>query len=65
MTGKEVIYILKQNGWVVDRITGSHYIMIKEGLRAVPIPVHGKRDLPSGLVSALERQTQIRFRKTD
>ncbi|MBD3393162.1 MAG: addiction module toxin, HicA family, partial [Chitinivibrionales bacterium] len=52
MTGKELVKLLKKNGWVLDRIAGSHHIMIKEGLRSVPIPVHGKKYLPKGLVSA-------------
>ena len=30
MTGKELIKILKRNDWVLDRISGSHHIMIKE-----------------------------------
>jgi predicted RNA binding protein YcfA (HicA-like mRNA interferase family) len=60
MNGKELIKILKKNGWVLDRITGSHQIMIKEGKRAVPVPVHGSKDLPKGLVSAIFKQTEIK-----
>jgi predicted RNA binding protein YcfA (HicA-like mRNA interferase family) len=38
--------ILKQNGWVLDRISGSHYIFVKEGsLRPVSVPYHGNKDL--------------------
>ncbi len=43
MTGIELIKILKKNGWILDRISGSHYIMIKEKMRSIPIPVHGKK----------------------
>ena len=60
MTGKELVKLLKKKGWVLDRITGSHHIMIKEGKRAVPVPVHGKRDLPKGLLNAIIKQTGIR-----
>ncbi|MFC1853584.1 type II toxin-antitoxin system HicA family toxin [candidate division CSSED10-310 bacterium] len=59
MNGKELIKILKKNGWIVDRISGSHNIMIKEGERSIPIPVHGKKDLPKGLVSAILKQANI------
>lgn len=45
MTGKEVIKLMEAEGWTLDRINGSHHIMIKEGLRSVPVPVHGKDDL--------------------
>lgn len=59
MNAKEIIKTLKQHGWVLDRINGSHHIMIKEGFRPVPIPVHGAKDVPKSLVSALERQTGV------
>lgn len=45
MTGKDVIRIMQQHGWTLDRISGSHHVMVKEGRRSVPVPVHGKEDL--------------------
>jgi len=60
MTGKELIKILKKNGWVLDRISGSHHILIKEGKRAVPVPVHRKKDLSKGLLNAILKQTGIK-----
>lgn len=32
MTAKEVITELKKNGWILDRIRGSHYIFLKNGI---------------------------------
>jgi predicted RNA binding protein YcfA (HicA-like mRNA interferase family) len=58
MTGKEVISKLKADGWRLDRINGSHHIMVKDG-RAVPVPVHGSRDLGVGLISVVARQTGV------
>lgn len=49
MNGKDLLRLLHQNGWVLDRIEGSHRIMVKEGHRPVPVPVHGSKDLPKGL----------------
>jgi predicted RNA binding protein YcfA (HicA-like mRNA interferase family) len=60
MTGKVLVKLLKKNGWVLDRIAGSHYIMIKEGKRAVPVPVHGNKDLPKGLLNAILKQAGIK-----
>lgn len=60
MTGKELVKLLKKSGWVLDRVAGSHYIMIKEGRRSVPVPVHGKKDLPKGLVRAIKKQVGIK-----
>ena len=51
---------MKQNGWILDRVSGSHHVMVKEGRRSIPVPVHGQRDLPKGLVSAILKQAGIR-----
>ena len=39
MKGKELIKLLKKEGWKLDRINGSHHIMEKEG-KVVFAPVH-------------------------
>ncbi len=46
MKGKELIKIFKEHGWVLDRISGSHHIMVKPNKRSIPIPVHGNKDIP-------------------
>lgn len=63
MTGKELLKILKKNGWIVDRISGSHHIMIKENKRSIPVPIHGNKDLPKGLISAILKQADIKEKK--
>lgn len=45
MTAKDVIKIMERNGWMLDRVTGSHHVMVKDGFRSVPVPVHGAKDL--------------------
>lgn len=35
--------------------------MEKEGLRAVPVPVHGSKDLGHGLINAIEKQTGVKL----
>ncbi len=59
MTGSELVKLLKKNGWSEDRIAGSHHIMIKAGRRSIPVPVHGKKDLPKGLVAAIAKQAEL------
>lgn len=61
MNGKEVIARLKAAGWTVDRVHGSHHILTK-GSRAVPVPVHGSRDLGAGLLAAIQRQTGVKLK---
>jgi len=58
MTGIELVRRLKNAGWVVNRIHGSHYIM-KNGNRTETVPVHGGKDLPVGLVNAIRKRTGV------
>jgi predicted RNA binding protein YcfA (HicA-like mRNA interferase family) len=53
MNGKDLSAILKKNGWILDRVKGSHHIFIKPGKRSIPVPVHGSTDLPKGLIKAI------------
>ena len=58
MTGKEIMKRLKQHGWVLDRIKGSHHIFIK-GSKTIPVPVHGNKDIPIGTVKNIFRLAAI------
>ncbi|MFC1592029.1 type II toxin-antitoxin system HicA family toxin [Thermodesulfobacteriota bacterium] len=60
MDGKKLKKCLNKNGWVLDRISGSHHIMIKKGRRSIPIPIHGTNDLPIGLVKDILKQAGIK-----
>ena len=52
MKDKELLKLLLQNGWTVARINGSHHILVKEGHKPIPLPVHGG-DMKKGLESAI------------
>jgi predicted RNA binding protein YcfA (HicA-like mRNA interferase family) len=45
MTAKEIMKILEDNGWILDRITGSHHVFEKEDCRPVTVPLHGSKDM--------------------
>jgi predicted RNA binding protein YcfA (HicA-like mRNA interferase family) len=60
MNGKQLKKILEENNWVLDRIAGSHHIMIKPGSRSIPIPIHGKRDIPIGLAKRILQQAGVK-----
>ena len=62
MTGKDVIKKLLSAGFVLDRVNGSHHILVKPGQFSVSVPVHGNRDLGVGLLKALERRTGVKLR---
>lgn len=45
MTAKQLMKILKKNGWKLNRINSSHHIFVKEGFaRPVPVPFHKGKD---------------------
>ena len=48
MKDRDLIKLLKKNGWQLDRINGSHHIFRKESM-TISVPVHGK-DVPTGLL---------------
>ncbi len=58
MKDKELLKLLKQNGWEVKRIKGSHHILQK-GEKIETIPAHGK-DVPSGLLNAILKRTGLK-----
>jgi predicted RNA binding protein YcfA (HicA-like mRNA interferase family) len=60
MTGKQLKKLMEQNGWRLDRISGSHHIMVREGKRSIPVQVHGSGDLPKGLERAILKQAEIK-----
>jgi len=57
MNGKQIIKKLESLGWKLDRVNGSHHVMVKDGMRSVSVPVHGSKDLDKGMISALQKQT--------
>lgn len=58
MKDKELLKLLKKNGWKVKRIQGSHHILEKNGKMEV-VPVHGK-EIPSGLLNAILKRTDLK-----
>lgn len=60
MRGKELVKLLEKHGWVLDRISGLHHIMVKEGRRPVPIPVHGKKDLNKRMLHGILKEAGIK-----
>lgn len=58
MTGQEVVKKLKKAGWKLDRVHGSHHIMILGG-KSVSVPVHSSKDMKTGTLKAIEKQTGV------
>ena len=61
MDSRESIKSLEADGWEHKRTTGSHWHFshpTKRGYVTVP---HPKRDLPTGTVKAIERQSGLQL----
>ncbi|MHA1266989.1 MAG: type II toxin-antitoxin system HicA family toxin [Candidatus Helarchaeota archaeon] len=60
LTPKKVIKTLKEHGFVLDRIKGSHHIYYQpETRRRVVVPVH-KKELPKGTLLEILKQAGIK-----
>ena len=54
VSGKKFCKILENNGWILQRVKGSHHIYGKEGEEnKISVPVHGNKPIKSGLLNYL------------
>jgi len=59
-TADELIRIIKDKGWILDRIVGSHYIFTHEMLPGiVVIPKHTKT-VPKGTANSILKQAGMK-----
>lgn len=58
MKDKDLLQILKKNGWNLVRINGSHHVLQKDG-KTVVVPLHGK-DVPVGLLNRILKETGLK-----
>ncbi|MCI5157692.1 MAG: type II toxin-antitoxin system HicA family toxin [Candidatus Electrothrix sp. AUS1_2] len=61
MNGREVIKLLKLANWQIVRVRGSHHLL-SNGVKTIPVPVHGNKDIGIGLLKAIEKQTGVKLR---
>lgn len=59
LTGKEMLKLLKRNGWKELRKEGSHHILEKDSAIIV-VPVHGNQDLGKGLEQRILKDTGLK-----
>jgi len=56
LTSKELIKQLKANGWVLERVKGSHHTFAKKGVPWVITVPHPEKDLATGTVNKILKQ---------
>lgn len=67
MDAKQVVRILKNDGWYFDSQRGSHrYYKHPTKKGKVPVPFHGRKDIPVGTLTNILKQDgleKMHFRK--
>ncbi|MBQ6567869.1 MAG: type II toxin-antitoxin system HicA family toxin [Treponema sp.] len=58
MKDVELLSLLQKNGWVLDRVKGSHHILVK-GNQTISLPVH-KEDMKKGLENAILKKAGLK-----
>ena len=53
LPGRVLVRALQRAGFVIQRQSGSHIIMEHPDRRFASIPVHGKRDIPTGTLRGI------------
>ena len=57
MTGRQMLKLFIENGWKIDRINGSHYI-VEKGDKTESIPVHTNKELGKGIQHKLLKRLE-------
>lgn len=58
MRDKDLLKLLQDNGWVTERVKGSHH-MLKKGGQMLVIPIHGK-DVKPGLLNKILKDAGLK-----
>ncbi len=59
MTGRDLVALLKQHGWRLEHIRGSHHILSKGG-KHLSVPVHAGQELGQGLLHRLVKEAGLK-----
>lgn len=58
MKDKDLLKLLKKNGWQVKSVKSSHHKLVK-GNQTITLPIHGK-DMKPGLENAILKQAGLK-----
>ena len=59
MQSADLVRVLRQAGWVLDRVRGSHHVFRHPERPGIVVVPHPRKDLGAGLVTAIRRQAGI------
>jgi len=60
VSGRDAVRALRRLGFRVDRVEGSHHMLVKDGHpNIVVVPVHGSKVLPKGTLASIIRISRV------
>ena len=59
MKSADLIRELRRNGWVLDRVRGSHHVFRHPDRTGHLVVPHPKKELGKGLVAAIRKQAGL------
>jgi len=60
MKARELVRLLQDAGYRLDRISGSHHVFKHPTLPAVVVPVHASRDLSPGVLNKIMKDAGLK-----
>jgi predicted RNA binding protein YcfA (HicA-like mRNA interferase family) len=60
MRSEKLIQDIKKQGWVLNRIRGSHHVFTHPERTGIVVIPHPKKELGIGLVAAIRKQAGIK-----
>ena len=60
LTGKELIKILRSNGFEVVRVRGSHHILKNSSGKVTEVPVHSNEVIGPGLLAKILTDCELK-----
>ncbi len=61
MNAKEILKILKQNGFYEVRQKGGHIMLKNSYNKMTVVPFHGKQDVKIGTLKKIEKDTGVKL----
>ena len=59
MSSKDLMKLLKKDGWYLDRVNGSHYHFKHKSKKGLVTVLHPRKDLPLKTVESIFRQAGL------
>ncbi|TRU19848.1 MAG: type II toxin-antitoxin system HicA family toxin [Microcystis aeruginosa Ma_MB_S_20031200_S102] len=60
ISGQALCKIIERYGWQLKRISSSHHIYTKQGMKVILyVPVHGNKDLPIGTLKSILKDADL------